>query len=88
MDLDTFNKRMTGTLPELLGMRCVSLDPDRVVDELTTTRRLETAGQNSGASAQRFPAGQQRDQFVLDLRVADLQPPGFIGLGGVNRRVR
>ncbi|MEO8203972.1 MAG: PaaI family thioesterase [Betaproteobacteria bacterium] len=44
MDLDTFNQRLAGTLPELLGMRFVSLDPDRVVAELTIRDALRTVG--------------------------------------------
>ena len=44
MDLASFNKRMAGTLPELLGMRFVSLDPDRVVAELTIRDSLRTVG--------------------------------------------
>ena len=44
MDLDTFNKRMAGTLPELLGMRFVALEPDRVVAELTIRDELRTVG--------------------------------------------
>ena len=44
MDLDTFNKRLAGTLPELLGMRFVSLEPDRVVAELTIRDDLRTVG--------------------------------------------
>lgn len=44
MDLATFNKRMSGTLPDLLGLRFVSLDPDRVVAELTIRDDLRTVG--------------------------------------------
>jgi uncharacterized protein (TIGR00369 family) len=44
MDLEAFNKRMAGTLPELLGMKFVSLDPDRVVAELTIRDDLRTVG--------------------------------------------
>lgn len=44
MDLETFNKRLAGTLPELLGMKFVSLDPDRVVAELTIRDDLRTVG--------------------------------------------
>lgn len=44
MDIASFNKRLAGTLPELLGMRFVSLDPDRVVAELTIRDNLRTAG--------------------------------------------
>ncbi len=44
MDLDTFNQRLAGTLPELLGMRFVSLDPDRVVAELNIRDALRTVG--------------------------------------------
>ena len=44
MDLASFNKRMAGTLPELLGMRFVSLEPDRVVAELTIRDNLRTVG--------------------------------------------
>jgi 1,4-dihydroxy-2-naphthoyl-CoA hydrolase len=44
MDLETFNKRMAGTLPELLGMRFVSLEPDKVVAELTIRDELRTVG--------------------------------------------
>ena len=44
MDLETFNQRLAGTLPELLGMRFVSLDADRVVAELTIKDELRTVG--------------------------------------------
>ncbi len=44
MDLDTFNKHLAGTLPELLGMRFVVLEPDRVVAELTIRDDLRTVG--------------------------------------------
>ena len=44
MDLASFNKRLAGTLPELLGARFVSLDPDRVVAELTIRDDLRTVG--------------------------------------------
>ncbi len=44
MDLETFNKRLAGTLPELLGMRFVQLDADRVVAELTIRDELRTGG--------------------------------------------
>ena len=44
MDLETFNKRLAGTLPELLGMKFVSLDPDRVIAELTIRDDLRTVG--------------------------------------------
>ena len=44
MDIASFNKRLAGTLPELLGLRFVSLDPDRVVAELTIRDNLRTAG--------------------------------------------
>lgn len=44
MDLETFNKHLAGTLPELLGMRFVTLDPDRVVAELTIRDDLRTVG--------------------------------------------
>jgi 1,4-dihydroxy-2-naphthoyl-CoA hydrolase len=44
MDLETFNKRLAGTLPELLGMRFVTLEPDRVVAELTIRDDLRTIG--------------------------------------------
>ena len=44
MDLDTYNKRMAGTLPALLGMRFVTLEPDRVVAELTIRDDLRTNG--------------------------------------------
>ena len=44
MDLATFNQRLAGTLPELLGMRFVTLDPDRVVAELTIRDDLRTVG--------------------------------------------
>ncbi len=44
MDIASFNKRLAGTLPELLGMRFVSLDPDRVVAELTIRDNLRTGG--------------------------------------------
>ena len=43
-DLEGFNKRMAGTLPELLGMRFVSLEPDRVVAELEIRDALRTLG--------------------------------------------
>lgn len=38
MDIASFNKRLAGTLPELLGLRFVSLDPDRVVAEPNPVR--------------------------------------------------
>ena len=44
MDIAAFNKRLAGTLPELLGMRFVQLDPDRVVAELTIRDNLRTVG--------------------------------------------
>jgi len=44
MDIASFNRRLAGTLPELLGLRFVSLDPDRVVAELTIRDNLRTAG--------------------------------------------
>lgn len=44
MDLDTLNQRLAGTLPELLGMRFVTLEPDRVVAELTIRDELRTVG--------------------------------------------
>ena len=44
MDLETFNKHLAGTLPESLGMRFVTLDPDRVVAELTIWDDLRTVG--------------------------------------------
>ena len=44
MDLDAFNQRLAGTLPELLGMRFVTLEPDRVVAELTIRDDLRTVG--------------------------------------------
>ena len=44
MDLASFNKRLAGTLPDLLGLRFVSLDPDRVVAELTIRDDLRTVG--------------------------------------------
>ena len=44
MDIASFNKRLAGTLPELLGMRFVQLDPDRVVAELTIRDHLRTVG--------------------------------------------
>ena len=44
MDLETFNKRLAGTLPELLGMKFVTLEPDRVVAELTIRDELRTVG--------------------------------------------
>jgi uncharacterized protein (TIGR00369 family) len=44
MDLETFNSRLAGTLPELLGMRFVTLEPDRVVAELTIRDDLRTIG--------------------------------------------
>lgn len=44
MDTASFNKRLAGTLPELLGMRFVQLDPDRVVAELTIRDNLRTVG--------------------------------------------
>ena len=43
-DLQTFNSRLAGTLPELLGMRFVTLEPDRVVAELTIRDDLRTIG--------------------------------------------
>ena len=44
MDLDTCNKRLAGTLPQLLGMKFVTLEPDRVVAELTIRDDLRTNG--------------------------------------------
>lgn len=44
MDLEAFNKRLAGTLPELLGMKFLSLEPDRVVAELTIRDDLRTVG--------------------------------------------
>ena len=44
MDLDLFNQRLAGTLPELLGMRSVELSPDRVVAELNIRDELRTVG--------------------------------------------
>ncbi|MBS0336836.1 MAG: PaaI family thioesterase [Proteobacteria bacterium] len=44
MDLATFNRRLAGTLPELLGMKFLSLEPDRVVAELTIRDDLRTVG--------------------------------------------
>lgn len=44
MDAAQFNQRLAGTLPELLGMRFVSLDPDCVVAELDIRDALRTVG--------------------------------------------
>ncbi len=44
MDIAAFNRRLAGTLPELLGMRFVQLDADRVVAELTIRDELRTGG--------------------------------------------
>ena len=44
MDVDQFNQRMAGTLPQLLGMRFVELGADRVVAELTIRDELRTVG--------------------------------------------
>ena len=44
MDLDLFNQRLAGTLPQLLGMRFVELDADRVVAELVIRDELRTVG--------------------------------------------
>ncbi len=44
MDVAQFNRRLAGTLPDLLGMRFVSLDPDRVVAELDIRDALRTVG--------------------------------------------
>ena len=44
MNLETFNQRLAGNLPELLGMRFVTLEPDRVVAELTIRDELRTVG--------------------------------------------
>lgn len=44
MDLAEFNRRLAGTLPELLGMRFVSLDPQCVVAELAIRDDLRTVG--------------------------------------------
>jgi uncharacterized protein (TIGR00369 family) len=44
MDLETFNQRLAGTLPELLGMKFLSLEPDRVVAELAIRDDLRTVG--------------------------------------------
>ena len=43
-DLQTFNKHLAGTLPELLGMKFITLEPDRVVAELTIRDDLRTVG--------------------------------------------
>lgn len=44
MDAEIFNKRLAGTLPELLGMKFITLEPDRVVAELTIRDDLRTVG--------------------------------------------
>lgn len=44
IDLEAFHKRLAGTLPELLGMKFLSLEPDRVVAELTIRDDLRTVG--------------------------------------------
>jgi uncharacterized protein (TIGR00369 family) len=44
MDLEAFHKHLAGTLPELLGMKFLSLEPDRVVAELTIRDDLRTVG--------------------------------------------
>src|SRR5690349_7278971 len=44
MDPASFNKRMAGTLPALIGMRFTQLEPDRVVAELTIRDDLRTLG--------------------------------------------
>jgi 1,4-dihydroxy-2-naphthoyl-CoA hydrolase len=44
LDLTTFHQRLAGTLPELLGMKFLSLEPDRVVAELTIRDDLRTVG--------------------------------------------
>jgi uncharacterized protein (TIGR00369 family) len=44
MDLETFNQRLAGTLPGLLGMKFISLEPDRVVAELAIRDDLRTVG--------------------------------------------
>lgn len=44
MDLNEFNQRLAGTLPALLGMRFVSLEPDCVVAELEIRDALRTIG--------------------------------------------
>jgi uncharacterized protein (TIGR00369 family) len=44
IDLETFNRRLAGTLPELLGMKFISLEPDRVIAELEIRDDLRTVG--------------------------------------------
>ena len=44
MDLETFNRRLAGTLPGLLGMKFTSLEPDRVIAELAIRDDLRTVG--------------------------------------------
>jgi len=44
MDVTAFNERLSGTLPALLGVRFVELEPDRVVAELTIRDDLRTVG--------------------------------------------
>jgi 1,4-dihydroxy-2-naphthoyl-CoA hydrolase len=44
MDVTPFNERLSGTLPALLGVRFVELEPDRVVAELTIRDDLRTVG--------------------------------------------
>jgi uncharacterized protein (TIGR00369 family) len=44
MDATAFNERLSGTLPALLGIRFVDLQPDRVVAELATRDDLRTVG--------------------------------------------
>ncbi len=44
MDVSAFNERLSGTLPALLGIRFVDLQPDRVVAELAIQDDLRTVG--------------------------------------------
>ena len=44
MHIDIFDRRLAGTLPELLGTRVVPLETDRVVAELTIRDDLRTVG--------------------------------------------
>jgi 1,4-dihydroxy-2-naphthoyl-CoA hydrolase len=44
MDATAFNERLSGTLPALLGIRFVDLQPDRVVAELPIRDDLRTVG--------------------------------------------
>jgi 1,4-dihydroxy-2-naphthoyl-CoA hydrolase len=44
MDVTAFNERLSGTLPALLGVRFVEVQPERVVAELAIRDDLRTVG--------------------------------------------